>query len=321
MDLSVVASIGKVGGAIIKSIAPALVKKYSAHRATSRMKASALTRLGYDDSDSFDYRLPSSHPRMEAGFHPDDLAALTAVAGPIFAWHRSRGLLEVQATLSRSLDAGLIIFGSPEVEPLLRLMLGYRPLSRGAGFEYVGSSVELPFRWCEDPSEVAAESRRYVKGEHGDAVLSVRPNWPIAESGALGERRIYPQLDRKGFLRTDLLVVTSIPNFLTLQGLHGGHNVISFAGAHGIATRATELLMKDRRVLREISSRVADRDTPFQALLEVPDITHDSRRGSRAEAVKVRHVEMIRRPSRYWEAAHRDVVERFTDWQAEGEMR
>jgi hypothetical protein len=71
-----------------------------------------------------------------------------------------------------------------------------------------------------------------------------------------------------------------------LDALYKGRYVVTIAGLHGTATRAVQLLLKDRALLRRIAQDLWPGADTFQILLRVSNIQHDPR-GSRPRTIEL----------------------------------
>lgn len=280
--------------------------------------------LGVGSESSFYYRLPSTkHPLLQLDNpHPDDTAAFAAIAGPLLTHARRHGWLEEVDQLDVDLAQNLVTIGSPEVEPIVQLAFDYRRPSNGPGLKHHGETIDLAYRWHEDPSDVQAICGRFLAG-HGRVD---RPNWPIIQSLPDGtERRLIPRVDsRTGLLDSDLLLITSMPNFLTRTALESGHRLINVAGVHGVGTAAIELVLKSPKILNAAAEAIAplDRTSAFQILVEIAEIEHRETTGSRAKKVRLLDVWTEDKISfDGWLSASVCVAERFADWALESEHR
>jgi hypothetical protein len=214
------------------------------------------------------------------------------------------------AELASSFSENFVLIGSPEAELLTRMLFGYRSLPNGQGMEFVGTAgFKLPYRWEEDTRIVKARYRRFVSS-HG---LVERPNWPIVDQRGDSPRSIFPELDGSNFLKTDLLLITKIPNYMTLEGLQSGRSVVSIAGTHGTATRAVELLLSNNRMLAEVGREVNNAQG-FQLLCQVSDIRHDALLGSRARRLDVRDIVTLEFSDSEWAQARSNVQRRMEGW-------
>ncbi|GAA3912547.1 hypothetical protein [Actinoplanes auranticolor] len=242
--------------------------------------------LGFHQRDAVLYRHDNVHllysgtPTM----HPDNQHALVAAAGGDYWTARERGTLDVVPHVDARLDDNLVLIGSPTSEGISRIAFGYTCEELGNdSLVQANSPVDLPYRMVLNYSDVpeGALARRYVPGR-GEVA---RRNWRIITETEM----FVPETGTGGWLRTDYLLVTRLRNFLTAEGLAQGHSLLSLSGTHGTGTRAVELLMRDRRILRELAALTEGRSfASFQALFKVSDIEHDPVRGSRA-----RHIELV----------------------------
>lgn len=292
--------------------APAVTQKTVGNR---RKAAQGKKLVGWGLSDTFDYRLPiQSHPLLDLpGAHPDDLAAFRALAEPSLSRAADEGWLSQSDSLSTDYRRNLVLIGSPEVEPLLRLALDYRRRTAAAGFEFVGETVSLPYRWNQDPEETDASSTHVVAGVGWVS----RPNWPITRMTAVGPHQLPPAVDHDGRLESDWLLITVMPNFLTLEGLQSRRKIFSIAGTHGVGTRAIGNLLSDSKALRLIDESLTARPEAYQVVIEADKIKHDELRGSYARRIRVHDVVSISMPFDAWKRAQLIVAEHFSDWVAE----
>ena len=151
----------------------------------------------------------------------------------------------------------------------------------------------------------------------GGATTS-RPNWPIIDSRNYRERSIYPETHNDGFLRTDYLLVTKIPNFLT-PGSLAGKTIISFGGTHGVATRATSLLLNSPGLMKRLVDDYHDGRSPhFQALFKATSIIHEPRGGSHAKQLSLEALVPLSFDDVVLDESRRTVNARFTDWAGRG---
>jgi hypothetical protein len=146
---------------------------------------------------------------------------------------------------------------------------------------HAGIGVRLPFRWEEDGDLIRATYRKYVPG----LGLVERPNWPILDQRGTTVKSLFPRVGMDGMLLGDLLLITKIPSYLTVESYQSGRAIVSIAGAHGTGTRAISVLLRSRKQMAEIGAEIEKYYQSFQVLLEVGDIRHDPERGSRARRV------------------------------------
>jgi len=229
------------------------------------------------------YRHDSVHALYSGGIelHPDNLAALTTAAGSEFARARDLRLVRHTSNIKTTLNTNLVLIGSPTAEGLSRPLFGYEPDVDPDSLALIQAPVDLPIRWVLSKSQIDehARAKRFVAGRG----LVSRPNWRIDA----GDRLYVPEVDVFGFISMDYLVVTRLRNYLSTQALDQGKYIISFGGAHGTATRAIEILLRDHETLRKISERLSDRPAAYQMLLRVGAMQHDRLLGTRATQVEL----------------------------------
>ena len=270
--------------------------------------------LGVAQADIYNYRLATNHPLYPAGTpHPDDLEAFSTILGTdAKCWDQAvRWAADSENT--GQLNEGFVLIGSPEAEAITRLAFGYESRGVGRGMRHIGVGIRFPFRWEEDDSLVKASYKKYVP-ERG---LVERRNWPILDQRGDSTRSIFPRLDNKGMLTSDLLLISKLPNFLTVDSLQSGRSIVSIAGTHGVGTRAIELLLRNKSLMAQIEREIGRLQQHFQILLEVTDIKHNPKKGSRARRIEVRAVAPIDLPDRSWSSARREAANRMPEWSLE----
>ncbi|MBQ0897009.1 hypothetical protein KBX37_28640 [Micromonospora sp. U56] len=310
MEVASSALLGRAAGLLLPKLEP-LARTLISRR---REREEALRLLRVDYRQDYDFVMPHSHPLLElSGNHPDDLAAFRAIADPALAYCAEHNLLEVVETLETQLERNLVVIGSPEAAPLARLAFGYRRIHSAAGFEYVGDTVDLPYRWHEDPRDLHGTCQRLV-ADHG---WVTRPNWPlVARTDVRTTRRLAPRVDNEGKLSTDWLLISVMPNFFTRKALDEGKTIVSVGGTHGTGTRALKLFLRDPKALRQVMQSVSDRSRAFQVVVEAGDIFHKAS-GSAARAIRVHDVAQLPDNDDVWHTARRAVARQFSDWAAE----
>jgi hypothetical protein len=308
-----VAATAKISAAGIKMI-PSVARWYMERRRRKQDITYAKELLGIDQSSLFSYRVAMDHPLQQQGTpHVDDLSAFADIASPsiVYAW--PRGWTEYLEDIEADLNEGMVLIGSPEAEALTRLLFGYRKLPGHLGVEYLGGVIDLPYRWQEDTRYISAQCQRFVRGRG----LVSRPNWPIIDNSGSAPKSVYPIVTNDGFLDSDFLLITRVPNFLTSRAQQSGRFIVSVAGVHGVGTRAIGLALRSRKVLTEIAAQIDQGTEAFQILLEARSIVHDPARGSFAKSIAVRNIRSFSCSDDEWSCARRKIQERYTDWASE----
>lgn len=270
--------------------------------------------LGIGLAEAYSYRVGMNHPLYNVGTpHPDDFEAFVSVLGTdTRAWSQAITWVAEEDCIGHLAD-GFVLIGSPEAEAITRLTFGYHKAGRSRGMKHIGIGVKLPFRWEEDGDIIRATHRKYVPG----LGLVQRPNWPILDQRGTAVKSMFPRVGRDGMLLSDLLLITKVPNYLTLESYQSGRAIVSVAGTHGTGTRAIGLLLRNRKQMAEIGAEIEKNYQSFQVLLEVTDICHDPERGSQARRVAVHEIAHLDYPDRVWAAARRAVVKRYSAWRDE----
>ena len=276
---------------VIAEIAGATGLVEVSHRAHEWLKGRAQTHKEVDAAkqllgiarDDVAYRHDSVHPLYSGAteLHPDNLAALTAAAGDEYFRACRLGHVRTAEALTSSLNTNLVLIGSPTAEGLSRPTFGYEPDIDPDSLALGQPPIDLPLRWVLSKTQIdrRAQARRYVEGK---AVVT-RPNWRIE-----GQNKMFvPEVDSVGLLSLDYLLVTRLRNYLSHEALDKGKFILSFGGTHGTATRAIEILLRDRETLRKIAHQLEGPPAAYQFLLKVGAMNHDMSRGTRATRVEL----------------------------------
>lgn len=298
----------------------ALKKRSEVQARRARKNASRsrtlLELLDLQEQAGWSYWMPTHHP-TSAG--PDDIRgadidALEAVLGADTAGEISGSASWADFADPAELFArNLVLIGSPESEPLTRLLLGYELRPDGRGTHYRGDTVPLVYRWHEELSSPLALCVHYRES----GVHAVRPNWPLVWAIADKEGVEYPALSVEGDLLEDFLIVTVIPNFITARGWQRGAKIVSIAGLHGVGTRAALTLVRDDDVATELQRLVQElpaRRTGFQAVIKVTSIDHDALTGSQPLRVHVHEVVPLTLSSEALETARTAATAALPAW-------
>jgi hypothetical protein len=177
--------------------------------------------------------------------------------------------------------------------------------------------MELPYRWEINQEEIAAQALRFVRV--GRSYVPEREsNWGII--GPRG-RRYYPTVSHDGFLVTDYLLLTKLPNFLA-DPTHGSENfIVNFGGTHGIAQRAVTLLLSNRALINKVADHL-DIDPElahtwpdaYQVLFRAGDIRHRQARGSHARGLVLVDAVRIDESAEWWMSWNRRIREPLVRW-------
>lgn len=308
-ELSAAVTIGRAAVEVRASIARAL-------RGRERLLKAAQPlfdefRLGPSSPRTF--RLSSdhpTHPRLQAP--SADLAALGVLIDPFLPMILAQDAFEHES-VTLDLDSNIVLIGSPESEPMTRLVFGYE--SAGAsGYAYANGTIRLPYRWNE---HISGASHALCLQRRPGGGIAIRPNWPLVASLTGGcERSTWPYISN-GFLSEDYLLITRVPNFLSERALTSGKTILSVAGLHGVGTRAVELLFRDARLVGETLDRIDAmqlRGRPLQALFSINSIDHDSPSGSVATSLRLVDVAAVAFSDDELTEARRTVASRVLPW-------
>ena len=238
--------------------------------------------LGLDLPDTY-FRAGGEHPvwdqhkqalflNDQTGPHPDNLAALQGVLGEEFLLNAK---VQPPNQLYTKPNGNIVVLGSPASELLSRIHLGFSG-STYDQFLHRTDLLPLPFRTNQNVHEVRGRATRIFRNYRtGEVVTSNRPNWTI-DTGDPSHRYI-PEVESadKPYLKTDFLLITRLRNCLTDD--KGGSYFTSIGGAHGVGTKAIQLLMGasidrlHRQLLHDIDRELQGANE-FQILIKVSEI-------------------------------------------------
>lgn len=238
--------------------------------------------LGFDLPDTY-FRAGGEHPvwdqhkqaiflNDQTGPHPDNLAALQGVLGEEFLLNAK---VQPPSQLLIRPGGNIVVMGSPTSELLSRVHLGYSG-STYDQFLRRTDLLPLPFWSNQNVHEVRGRATRLFQNYRtGEVVTSNRPNWTI-DTGDSSHRYI-PEVESadKPYLKTDYLLITRLRNCLTTD--KSASYFTSVAGAHGVGTKAIQLLLgasidrEHRQLLHDID-RELQGASEFQILIKVSEI-------------------------------------------------
>jgi hypothetical protein len=274
-----------------------------------------LELLGVRSQSRTSFWISEDHPTIDRRAYPDaDVSALSALVGREVSDRFT--LAEPQeddhGDSARGLEDNLVLIGSPESEPLTRLLFGYEVLPNGRGLRYRDDTVPLIYRWDEERRAAETLMCLHVR-PHG--VIAARPNWPLVHD--TGELHKIPVRLNNGYLAEDFLLITRIPNFITDTAWDSGAGIINISGLHSVGTRALGMVLDDGALVADIQARLDElphRATAFQAVIHITSILHDRQNGSRATGVRLRDVVEVPLPMHAMHAARAAVVAAIPKW-------
>lgn len=288
-----------------------LLSRLREHRAIREKAASFRATLGLDNQRGMSFRVACQHPLLQSGVpHPDDFEAFAHIIGSDLPRWDEVTPVDDDTTIATDFGDNFVLIGSPEAESFTRLVFGYE--RRTGGAEYAGGCLPLPFRWEEDPRLIRVKYKRFV-GETGQSVQ--RPNWPIVDQRDGRNRSLFPRLNADNFISDDLLLISKIPNFTSIEAVQRSRFIVSVAGAHGTATRSIGLVLKDRKLLAELHDAVA-MSPYFQILVKAGSITHDPSIGSVASEVSVVDIASLQFTDQELTDARSLLISRHPRWRS-----
>jgi hypothetical protein len=246
--------------------------------------------------------------------HPDNANAV-AIASSYDAHEADRRKELVEADIVEvSEEQSMVLLGSPTAEGFSRVLFGYSRAGPEDSLRQTEAPLDLPFRWELDAAQIDAKAYRYVR----DRGLVSRPNWRVVDQRT-GHLYIPETRNEDHLLVTDYLLVTRLRNFATQAALDSGHYVVSFGGTHGTGTRAIDLVLSDRSVLRKVSQALrGKRDVvAYQLLFAVGNMLHDPDRGTRARKIDLVDAVLLDDSEERWRTAQSVIRPRLAEWLAQ----
>lgn len=303
--ISSAAQIPKVSSEGIK-VADSIIKWVKLRHQTAQDAKNCLELLGLDRNSDYSFRVGMQHPLMQLGTpHPDDAEAFTSIFTPKLLKHPD-DIITSSKEIYSPLSDNIVAIGSPEAEVLTQILFGYDRIE-GSGLHYSGDTIDLPYRWLENSSEVSTEYLR--PGDSGEDQW--RPNWPIVSEIGAKQRKLYPEVGKDGRLRSDYLLITRVPNYLG-DGVGLGRSFISIAGSHGIGTKAIKLFVRNKYILAKVWSELGgpSNHDSFQILCRANRVVP---RGNSFEAtgLELIDVQVIDSSDIKWESAREYATHRM----------
>lgn len=172
-----------------------------------------------------------------------------------------------QNLLNIDTDRDIIAIGSPVSDFLSKVLLEYEGMGYGLNRKKK-SLIQLPFEYIMNQELVdfsVAPARRFVAG-----VEKTMPNWRMKERGRFLPP---PRLDNRGWIQTDYLLITKIPNILTRKAFLSGRQALIVGGTHGVGTYAIRNLLSRADILAELWKNIYDKPY-YQILIPIPEIEH-----------------------------------------------
>lgn len=189
--------------------------------------------------------------------YPSDKIAMERIKYDLF---RDIEFQKVEDELSFIEQGSLISLGSSAATKLNRYYLG-NPEAPKVDIVLKKYKTHLRYTYVAPDKNIFVKSYQFGRNKPWK-----EPNWGIMKEDDF----IFPSI-RKGWLYTDYLLVTRIPN-----DIMGAGDVMIIGGCHGVGTQATELLLRsiDLRELKNVINKIED-SYHYQALFEVHDISHE----------------------------------------------
>jgi len=212
----------------------------------------------YDDYKLSNYLLSSTY--LAATSLRDGLALHSE------DWFKKLHVSEkIPSNLSKGTD--ILTIGCPISDLVSREALEY------SGSQYhlkrnKNPKLILPIEYVLDKDDVGSEHfmcKRFVTG-----MEKQMPNWTISIDG---NQFPPPRTDRDGWLQSDYLLITRMPNVLSPVAFYSGKEILIIGGTHGIGTEAINLILNNEEYLEEIYRQTKSYKY-YQILVEVDKVKH-----------------------------------------------
>ena len=208
-----------------------------------------------------------SHPKYQ-GFHPDDEYVADIFDDLVKDAVENRVVYDTER-IPQNLRGTALVSGSPVSNALSRYVLQ---------FDYIDTTDRNEgLLRAEDP--VFETEYEFILAKN--ALNEMGISEPIGKSGTTGNwsivnRRtgdLYAAESRGGRLLSDFLLVTCLPNIFDRESYENGEGVFLLAGAHGVGTKAVDLLLRDSSLLFKLRETVG-KSMYWQALFQVDGVDH-----------------------------------------------
>ena len=287
-------------------VASTIAKWVNFRRQRTQDAKSCLELLGLNENSEYSFRVGMQHPLMQLGTpHPDDAEAFTSIFVPKILKYPEE-IIRPSHEIYSPLSDNIVAIGSPEAEILTQILFGYDRID-GSGLQYSGDTIDLPYRWLENPSEVSTEYLR--PSNSGEDHW--RPNWPIVSEVGVKQKKLYPKVGKDGRLRSDYLLITRVPNYLG-DGIGLGRSFVSIAGSHGIGTKAIKLFVRNKNILAKVWSELGDpsNQDSFQVLCRANKVVSRGN-GFEATSLELLDVQVIDSFDTKWDSAREHATRRM----------
>lgn len=175
------------------------------------------------------------------------------------------------ALKSMNFSGDLILLGGPLANKLTRAVLGQDGRSELTVGDPARPALRFPFHFDIMRDQNAFANGIYrEKPEHTPSGSTTRraPVWVVYRDG---KRWFWPDVDKDHAIRTDALVITSLPNVLHADSFKNGSRITILSGAHGTGMRSVFNLVRRRRLLEDVINRARGL-TAWQAVIKIDDI-------------------------------------------------
>lgn len=228
------------------------------------------------DGQECKYAPGFAHHRFINQIHPDDASAVDAF------WKLGTSMTENLVLVNDyleidNLSGNFVCLGSPMSNAISRKILQYNYVSNshedGIQREKNNQLFDLRYEYLMDANLLLREGIKRSKRFIGSKEHRV-PNWSIIDKKR--DELIIPDVKDED-LRSDYLLISVLPNLFNENSYEKNQQIIIFGGTHGVGTNAIDILLRNKKILSKITSKVMK--LPYwQALLKIDETNYDAKR-------------------------------------------
>lgn len=177
----------------------------------------------------------ADHPKFNS-VHPDNLSTIAPLINRYFDGCHLISREDTQLIFSSSIDTSLgIVGGAPSSIPA-QLILGYEPIddkNPTLGLKLIDNPLfQFVYDFVYDARKLP-KVRRFINGDIHEV-----PNWSLEDTRSDRTNRLLSPAYKDGNLISDYLLITVLPNILSLKSYEEGKRIVLIMGTHGVGTLA-----------------------------------------------------------------------------------
>lgn len=243
-------------------------------KAESEYHIELIDKLFKNYRENCKYIPGTSHRIYKGMIHPDDKFAVKSLEKIGIDGINNLELFP-ELILTPNIDGNLVTLGSPSTNALTAITFQYRYHNLGVNYGFIRereTQFELPFEYFMDGKYLIDNGAIYKRKINDE--LEIGPNWGIKNNST--NNLILPKVNNAGFIKTDYLLITVLPNIYEKKELDTNSKIIILGGAHGTGTKAIDLLFRNKNVLTQLINKTENIQY-WQALIEINEIAYNER--------------------------------------------